>query len=109
MIKPWKALKIAQQIIMQASAGDQVKGRMIDLQTSSEKKKEEVDRLIDTEIDIAYKKAKSMLENESERWVFLWVSERKSFNVLGRICLDIQGQGSISRTEKLDQKIRASY
>ena len=56
---------------MQASAGDQVKGRMIDLQTSSEKKKEEVDRLIDTEIDIAYKKAKSMLENESERSVFL--------------------------------------
>ena len=52
---------------MHASAGDQVKGRMIDLQTSSEKKKEEVDRLIDTEIDIAYKKAKSMLENESER------------------------------------------
>jgi len=62
-----QALKIAQQIIMSASAGDQVKGRMIDLQTSSEKKKEEVDRLIDTEIDIAYKKAKSMLENESER------------------------------------------
>jgi len=62
-----QALKIAQQIIMHASAGDQVKGRMIDLQTSSEKKKEEVDRLIDTEIDIAYKKAKSMLETESER------------------------------------------
>ena len=90
---------------MHASAGDQVKGRMIDLQTSSEKKKEEVDRLIDTEIDIAYKKAKSMLENESERSVFLWVSERKSF---GRICLDIPGRGSDSRTEKLGQKIRAS-
>lgn len=62
-----QALSIAQNIILGSSAGDQVKGRMIEIDSASEKKKEEVDRLIDNEIDIAYKKAKSMLESESER------------------------------------------
>ena len=53
-------------IVCGASAGEQVKGRYIDFQKSSEKKKTEIDDLIDHEIDVAYKKAKSMLESESE-------------------------------------------
>ena len=62
-----QALKIAQNIVCGASAGDQVKGRMIDLNTASEEKRAEVDKLIDDEIDVAYKTALTLLKSESER------------------------------------------
>jgi ATP-dependent metalloprotease len=61
-----QAFKIAQSIVCQASAGDQVKGRMIDLNSASETKKAEVDKLIDAEIDIAYKRAIYLLKKESK-------------------------------------------
>merc|ERR1719197_265934 len=62
-----QAFKIAQQIVCTASAGEQIKGRMIDLKSASETKKAEVDKLIDNEIDIAYKQAVQALREENER------------------------------------------
>lgn len=61
------ALRIAKNIVCGASGHpDQVKGRMIDTEDSSEKTKEMVDRLIDHEIDLAYKRATEMLKENSK-------------------------------------------
>ena len=61
-----QALKIAYNIVCGASAGEQVKGRMIDMNSASESKKTEVDALIDAEIDMAYKRAFELLTTEAD-------------------------------------------
>lgn len=61
-----QAEQIARNIVCNASAGDQVKGRRIDLEKSSQKKIEEVDKLIDVEIEAAYQKALNMLRADSK-------------------------------------------
>jgi len=57
---------IARNIVCNASAGDQVKGRFINFDKSSELKKQEIDRLIDHEVDVAYQKALQLLTSEAE-------------------------------------------
>lgn len=61
------ALKIAKHIVCEASAHEsQIKGRMIDTNDVSDAKKLEVDRLIDSEIDQAYKRAIQLLNENSK-------------------------------------------
>jgi len=60
------AYRIAKNIVCQASAhSDQVKGRWIEPSESSDSKKTEVDKLIDHEIDVAYKRAVELLTENS--------------------------------------------
>ena len=61
-----QAESIARNIVCGASAGNQVKGRYINFEKSSEKKKEEIDSLIDHEVKVAYEKALEMLKSESQ-------------------------------------------
>ena len=61
-----QALKIANQIVCGASAGEQIKGRLIDTKNASQVKKSEVDALIDVEIENAYKTAIEILTQQSE-------------------------------------------
>ena len=57
---------IAGNIACNASAGEQVKGRFINFDKSCELKKQEIDRLIDHKVDVAYRKALELLTGESK-------------------------------------------
>ena len=61
-----QALNIANQIVCGASAGEQIKGRLIDSKSASQVKKSEVDALIDVEIENAYKNAIEILTKHEE-------------------------------------------
>lgn len=62
-----QAYNIAKSIVCNSSgAASQIKGRLIEPSESSEKKKEEVDFLIDNEVDIAYKRAVQILNENSK-------------------------------------------
>ena len=57
---------IARNIVCNASAGEQVRGRFINFDKSSELKKQEIGRLIDHEVVVAYRKALELLTEELE-------------------------------------------
>jgi len=76
------ALRIAKSIVCHSSAhANQIKGRMIDTQDSSEKKKEHVDDLIDHEIDFAYKRATQLL-NDNAKLHHLLIDAMMKFKTL---------------------------
>jgi ATP-dependent metalloprotease len=76
------ALRIATRIVCDASGhANQIRGRMIDTEDSSEKKKEHVDDLIDHEIDFAYKRATQLL-NENAKLHHLLIDAMMKFKTL---------------------------
>ena len=66
-----------------SGAASQIKGRLIEPSESSEKKKEEVDFLIDNEVDIAYKRAVQIL-NENSKIHNVLIDAMMKFKTLGK-------------------------